>query len=161
MEAGAFRPMLAKQSFQRSFRPRFSGEVKTVEDIQGGTVVSGSQRYDIARVLPTSKESKKVELPEQGSTARDATKRQELQRFVAPLKRFLEGGEKGMGAASTHLKTVPGFTGAMDRLRLNRPGGFSDFVKLFASDFEIGGPDGPGQKTVKVRRRKLVGKQKA
>ena len=102
-----------------------------------------------------------MELPEQGSIARDTTKRQELQRFVAPLKRFLEEGPKGMGAASTHFKMIPGFTGAMDRLRLNRPGGFSDFLILFGSDFEISDPEGPGQKTVKVKRRKLVGKQKA
>ena len=157
MEAGAFRPQLAKTKFQRSFKPRYSGEVKTVDRIEGGTVVSGGQRYDIARVLPVSKDSKNIDWRPEGNA------RQEMRRFVLPLKRFLEGdGAKSITAASTHMRTVPGFEAAMEKFRFDRAGGFKEFVQLFGSDFEVQGPDtGPGQRTIRVRRRKLVGKQKA
>ena len=86
-----------------------------------------------------------------------------MQRFVLPLKRFLEGdGAKSITAASTHMRTVPGFEAAMEKFRLDKAGGFKQFVQLFGSDFEVQGPDtGPGQRTIRVRRRKLVGKQKA
>ena len=157
MEAGAFRPQLPKTKFQRSFKPRYSGEVKTIDRIEGGTVVSGGQRYDIARVLPVSKDSKNIDWRPEGNA------RQEMQRFVLPLKRFLEGdGAKSITAASTHMRTVPGFEAAMEKFRLDKAGGFKQFVQLFGSDFEVQGPDtGPGQRTIRVRRRKLVGKQKA
>ena len=158
MEAGAFRPQLPKTKFQRSFKPRYSGEVKTVDRIEGGTVVAtGGQRYDIARVLPVSKDSKNIDWRPEGNA------RQEMRRFVAPLKKFLEGdGAKSITAASTHMRTVPGFEAAMEKFRLDKAGGFKQFVQLFDSDFEVQGPEsGPGQRTIRVRRRKLVGKQKA
>ena len=95
-----------------------------------------------------------------GSEARQAKQKEELQQFVQPLKQFLQGETKSLTAASTQMKSVPGFTQKLTELRLNRPGGFKEFVKLFG-DFEIQGPaSGPGQNTIRTKRRRIVGKQR-
>ena len=161
MQAGFFRPQLGKQTFQRGFKPRFSGEAKKVDKIEGGIVISGGQRFEIARVMPT-KSDKNIPLPravEASSAAREGRAKEKLSRFVAPLKRFLGTESRSMAAASTHLKSVAGFEQAMAELRKTGPGGFRSFVDLFPQDFNVSGPSGPGMKTISVKRRRLVGKQ--
>ena len=158
MEAGAFRAPLAKQTFQRGFKPKFGGQVKSIDKVEGGIVTSGGQRYNIASVLPVNKDTaKNVDWRPEGNA------RQELQRFVPELRKFLLGeGGKSMTAASTHMRGIPGFEAAMQKFKLDRQGGFKDFVQLFDSTFEVQGPTtGPGQKTIRVRKRRLVGKQRA
>ena len=61
--------------------------------MEGGVIISGGQRYELARVQPVSKDSKNVEIPQslaQGSEARTAKQADELARFQAPLKEFLK-----------------------------------------------------------------------
>ena len=156
MEAGAFRAPLAKGAFTRGFKPKFGGSVKTIDKVEGGVVISGTQRYNIASVLPVSKDAKNVDWRPEGNA------RQELKRFVPELKKFLLGeGGKSITAASTHMRTVPGFEAAMEKFKLDRQGGFKNFVQLFDTDFEVQGPTaGPGQRTIRVRKRRLVGKQR-
>ena len=92
-DLGFFRPMVGNQSFQRGFKPKFSNEVKKVDAVEGGVLISGGQRYELARVQPVSKGSKNVEMPKslaQGSEARTAKQADELARFRAPLKEFLK-----------------------------------------------------------------------
>ena len=152
--------MLGNQSFQRGFKPKFSGEVKKVDSVEGGVVISGGKRYEIARVLPVSKD-RQVEIPKalaQGSEARTAKQADELAAFKAPLKEFLKDGPKGMAAVGTFLKSRPGFETKLAELRLNRPGGLRVALEGIGKDFEVSA--GRGQLTVRLKRTRLVGKQR-
>ena len=124
-------------------------------------VISGGKRYEIARVLPVSKD-RQVEIPKalaQGSEARAAKQADELAQYRAPLKEFLKDGPKGMAAVGTFLKGRPGFETKLAELRLNRPGGLRVALEAMGKDFEISA--GRGQPTVRVRRTRLAGKQRA
>ena len=163
-DLGAFRPMLGNQSFQRGFKPRFSGEVKPVDKIEGGVVISGGQRYEIARVQPVSKDSRAVSTPStlaSGSEARTAKQASELQEFRAPLNNFLRDAPKGMAAVGTFLRGQKGFEQKLTQLRLDRAGGMRLAIQAIDPSVQISGEGKKGQPTVQVKRRRLVGKQQS
>ena len=157
-ELGYFRPMLGTQSFQRGFKPRFSGTVLKADSVEGGTVISGGKRYELARVLPVSASSKAVAVPKalaQGSEARSAKQASELATYKNRLRDFVKDGPKGISAVGTYLRTLPGFEQKLTELRLNRPGGMRTAIKATDPSLQI--DEGRGQPM--VRRRRLVGKQ--
>ena len=89
--AGGFRPMLPRSEWTRSFKPKWSGEVKKADAIDGGYVKSGGKRYAIARVQPVAANQPSTPLPAAlaaGNERRNEKNKQDLREFVAPLKQF-------------------------------------------------------------------------
>ena len=132
--AGSFRAMLPRSEWQRAFKPRYSGEVKTADTIDKGNVVSGGKRYALARVQPTGAASKNVPAAlAKGSERRNEERRAAMREFVQPLKNFLRGGPKHAVAVGKFLSDKWGFDEKIKELRL---GGSGNFVKLFPETFE-------------------------
>ena len=63
-----------------------------------------------------------------------------------------------MAAVGTFLKSRPGFETKLAELRLNRPGGLRVALEGIGKDFEVSA--GRGQLTVRLKRTRLVGKQR-
>ena len=160
--AGAFRSMLPKQTFQRGFKPKWSNAVHKVAKIKLGQVESASGKsYQISRVLPVSSTSQPANVPKglaAGSQARDKKQEGELSRFKKPLRQFLGNDAKGMAAIGGFLRNIPEFEKTLEKLRLNRPGGLRTAVQRMGREFQISGAT--GQPTIKVRpAQRLRGKQ--
>ena len=70
---GAFRNELPHQGrgFERSFKPRYSGETHSVTKVVGGTVVSGDTLFPTRHVIPVSNQSSAVNL--EGLTGNEQT----------------------------------------------------------------------------------------
>ena len=158
--AGSFRHMLPKQTFQRGYTPKFSNEVHNIEEIKLGRVKDTQGRfYDIARVLPVPKGSAPAAVPQSlaaGSEARSKKQSEELNAFKRPLQEFLSDGPKGMAAVGTFLRSQKDFEKKLTELRLNRPGGLRVAIESIGG-FQISGDK--GQPKVSMRRLRLRGKQ--
>lgn len=157
---GAFRYQLLKQSFTRSFKPRWSSEVLKVDNIQGSSVKATNGRtFSLNKVLPVDSGSKDYKVPAtlaKGSAARDQNTKSELQPFEARLKAFLGNGSRTLTETSVYLKSLDGWEQALTKRRLNRHGGTAAALRLM-SGFKIEGP--AYNSKVSVVRRRIVGKR--
>ena len=147
-EQGYFRAQLPKQTFGRSFKPKFSSQVYKADEIRNNKVVSAGRTFELSKVMPVASGSAQVNVPAslvKGSQAMEASKKEKLQPFVARLKAFVQGGPKTLKQVGEHMKAQAAFNTALSAARLNKPGGVKQFAQLF-SDFKVTG--GVGQSTV-------------
>ena len=161
-DAGSFRVLLPKQSFQRGFKARYSSEVHDVASIDKGQVTDTKGRsYRIGQVKPVPKGSRSIDVPAElarGSQARDKKQAEELAKFKRPLRTFLGSESKGLAAVGTFLREQEGFEQTLAELRLDRPGGLRQALERMGPEFQVSA--GRGQPTVKVRpTQRLRGKQ--
>ena len=135
--AGAFRPMLPRSEWERSFKPKFSGKPLEVDKIEGGFVFNNRKRYALGRVQPAALNQKK-NIPAalaKGSERRQEKAAQEMKEFVAPLKAYLRGGGgKNPAAVGRHMNERFGFQEKLKELRL---GSVTAFARLYPEDFQI------------------------
>ena len=161
---GAFRPMMPRQEWTRAFKPKYSGKVLQVESINLSKVkASDGKFYDISRVLPVKSDSAQLNLPKtlvQGNEVKIKKQKDALRPFVDDLKNFLGNEEKSLNAANTFLKSLPNYENTLKDLNLNKPGSLTFFLRLFPGTFSLN-IKAEGGSTVKVKRTRLVGKQRA
>jgi hypothetical protein len=97
---GAFRNELPNQGrgFERSFKPRYSGETYSVAKVIGGTVVSGEAGdqtlFPTRHVIPVSDQSRAVSLEElTGNEQTDGIRRAGLMPYKERLVAFVGSGK--------------------------------------------------------------------
>ena len=150
-DAGAFRVLLPKQSFQRGFKARYSSEVYQVASIDKGQVTSTNGRtFRIGQVKPVPLDSRSINVPAElarGSQARDKKRREELEKYRRPLRNFLGTESKGLKAVRAFLNELDGFEQSLSDIRLSRPGGLRQAIQLMGPEFQIS----DGGRNVKVR----------
>ena len=141
-EAKGFRYMKPRSTWQRSFKPRYESEVRPVDSIEGGYIISKGKRFAVSRAMPVQANTPKTPAPkalEGPSQRKDDKNREELREFVKPLKEFLSDGEgKTPSVVARHMNGKFGEAGGdfeekMKELKLT----VTNFVKLFPDDFEI------------------------
>ena len=136
--AGGFRTMLPRSEWQRAFKPKWSGDVKKIDAIEGGFVKSGNKRYAISRLQPVIASQPSRTIPAalaKGSERRNETNKEALKQYVAPLKIFLKGGEaKDLSTIGRHMTDRLGFTENIKKLRLRT---VKDFIQLYPDEFKI------------------------
>jgi len=148
--AGGFRVMLPRSEWNRSFKPKWSGEVKKVDTIDGGFVKSGGKRYAIARVQPVAANQPSTPIPAAlaaGNERRNEKNKQDLQEFVAPLKQFLKNGAQYPTAVAKTLKEKFGYDEKIKAAKIST----TAFVRLFPEEFDIMGDGRVKLKTTRAR----------
>ena len=149
--------MLARSQWTRSFKPKWSGDVKKIDGaIENGFVKSGGKRYAIARVQPVAANQPSTPIPAAlaaGSERRNEKNKQELQEFVAPLKQFLKNGAQHPTAVSKMLRDKFGYDEKIKAAKIST----TAFVKLFPGDFEILSDGRVKLKTARTRVKILLG----
>ena len=154
--SGAFRPMLPRSEWQRSFKPRFSGTALPVQGFEGGYVKSGGKRYAMGRVRPALPGQNK-NIPAalaKGSETRNKNAREEMQEYVPALKKFLRNGAEPPTNVGKFLNEKWEFPEKIKKLRLGNAMGF---VRLFPEEFEINKNGNVRNKTAYGDRRKIGG----
>ena len=130
--------MLPRSEWQRAFKPRWSGEVKKVDAVEGGFVKAGNKRYAIARIQPVMATKPSTHVPAalaKGSEKRNETNRTEMREFVSALKTFLKDGSGvAPSAVGRHMNEKYGFQEKIKELRL---GNATAFVRLYPEEFQI------------------------
>ena len=148
-EQGSFRAMLPKQTFGRSFKPKFSSQVYKADEIRNNKVVAGGRTFELSKVMPVASGSARVDVPAalvKGSQQAEASKREKLQPFAARLRAFVQGGSKTVKQVGEYLKALNGFNQVLSDTRLNKPGGVKQAAALMG--LKVSG--GVGQSRVSI-----------
>jgi transposase InsO family protein len=118
-EAGAFRVALPKDA--RGFRPKWSSDVRQVDEVQYGRVKDTTGAvFDTKLVRPTDPDAERPTVPQRlrgGSDALQAKRAEELMPFKVFVVEFLSGEEKPLRLVRGFLAAVPGWDAAYARSR--------------------------------------------
>ena len=141
-DAGAFRTLEPRSTWNRAGQARYSEKVHVVAGIGSKNVIS-TEGVDvpIRNVKPVPKDSSSdVKVPSElkpGRPIREAGAREALRPFAVALKGML--GQLTMQRAGIMLRKVPGFAEAMEEARITGIGSFVRFLRLFGDDFVVEG----------------------
>jgi transposase InsO family protein len=118
-EAGGFRVALPKN--ERGFRPKWSSEIRKVQDVEYGRVRDEQGGlFDTKLVRPTEPKGERPEVPARvrgGSDAVQAKRAELLVPFKMFVVEFLSGEEKPLRLVRRFLEGVPGWGEAFARSR--------------------------------------------
>ena len=138
-QAGAFRTTAAPARFQRSFKPRWGDDVKTVQRVDGALAYDqDGNEYQTKLLKAVPRDSTAVAMPQyatRGSAQTDTRRKEALQRYVARFVQQLRmNGPTQLSTASQRFRAaVPEFAQALRNQRAN----FRQFVQLFPESLKL------------------------
>ena len=160
-DAGAYREQLPWSTFERSFKPRYSGEVHEVARVERGDVVSTSgARHQAKLVQPVPRGSAGVVMERssrRGSVVVEERKRRVLEPFAKRVARHIGAGNESSVAPPVRLSDVGkclqrigGFVAASRDAGLNQKQRVAGFLRTFPELFTVSTGAGGGTATVRV-----------
>ena len=154
-DAGAYREQLPWSTFERSFKPRYSGEVHEVARVERGDVVSTSgARHQAKLVQPVPRGSAGVVMERssrRGSVVVEERKRRVLEPFAKRVARHIgAGNESSVSDVGKCLQRIGGFVAASRDAGLNQKQRVAGFLRTFPELFTVSTGAGGGTATVRV-----------
>ena len=140
---GAFRILLPRTTWNRAGQPRWSEKVYEFLHIYGQDVkATDGTTAPIRNVLPVPLGPSDVKIPRElkaGRPIRDEEAKQALRLFAVALRGFLgPDGSLTLQGAGTKLRSIPGFSEAMDAQRITGIGALQRFLDLFSEFVVVG-----------------------
>jgi len=158
-----YRVLLPRRNWERVDDPKYGDRVYEVAEVTGSHVTAtNGETHKISWTLPVPKESRTAQLPESirpGNRKRDAERRDNLRPHAEALKAHMlaqDSASMNLREAGTWLTELPGFRAQLAKERLKD---VREFLGLYPNVFEVRGAGEGWEATVRLRRRRLTGKQ--
>ena len=141
--AGAFRTMLARNTWTRVNQPRYSDKVHKIKLISGADVIdTDDNRFPIKLVLPVPSASKDIQVPTElkgGRPAMTTAATNAMKPFSKKLLQVLGTKTLALQVAGRKMNEIEGFKEAMKTAKIIGAGAFRRFLQLFPNLFKIEG----------------------
>ena len=140
-ETGAFRVMAPRSTWMRAMTPQWGDRVHTLREVVGGVAVdSEGNRYPVRDTLPVPADSADTRAPDDlRGRARDAERREALERFASSLERILGRKSLAISSVGLRLRTLRGFNAALREQGIPGRGALERFIRLYPDRFTITG----------------------